>query len=393
MDLNHNEDLTMEEAMQSIEHSMKRVKVGDVIKGKVLSVLDKEVMVNIGGMKDGIIPFNELSFNDDVVPSEIVKEDEEVYVYVLKIDDGEGNVLLSKKRADEIKLWDSLYNANKKEEIVEFKVGEVVKGGIRGTVKGLKAFMPASLVSAHYVEDLKVYVGKTLEVKIVEIDRRHEKIVVSRRVIEQEEINSKKEAFWNEIKKGEVRRGTVSKIMNFGAFVDLGGEEGLIHISELSFRKVRNAEEVVSVGQSLDVYVLDVDRDKNRISLSLKELGEDPWDTILESFSEGDVVEGKVSRTLDFGAFVEIYEGIEGLVHVTEISEENKGKPSSVLQPFDKVKVKILNIDKENHRIALSIKDAKEKPVEDISKYIDQEESSSSLGDLLKEKLKGLNLK
>ncbi|WP_142414941.1 30S ribosomal protein S1 [Hathewaya massiliensis] len=392
MDFN-NEELTMEEAMEAIDSSMKNIRVGDVVKGKVISILEKEVLVNIGYMKDGVIPLSELSFEEEVEPSNIVKEEEEIYVYIVKRDDGEGNVLLSKKRADEVKLWDALYEAKKNNETVEFKVKEAVKGGLRGEVKGLKAFMPMSMVSAHFVEDFTVYTGRELEAKVIEVDKRDSKIILSRKVIEQEEIKNKKEKFWNEIKQGEIRRGTVSKIMNFGAFVDLGEEEGLIHISELSFRKVKNANEVVTIGQAVEVYVLEVDREKKRISLSLKALGENPWDNISGEFKEGNVLEGTVTRVLEFGAFVEISEGLEGLVHVSEISDENIGNPSNILKPLDKVKVKILNIDKENKRISLSIKEAKERVVEDFSKYVDNEESSNTLGDLLGDKFKSLNLK
>lgn len=392
MDFN-NEELTMEEAMEAIDSSMKNIRVGDVVKGKVISILEKEVLVNIGYMKDGVIPLRELSFEEDVDPSTIVKEEEEIYVYIVKRDDGEGNVLLSKKRADEVKLWDALYEAKKNNETVKFKVKEAVKGGLRGEVKGLKAFMPMSMVSAHFVEDFTVYTGRELEAKVIEVDKRDSKIILSRKVIEQEEIKNKKEKFWNEIKQGEIRRGTVSKIMNFGAFVDLGEEEGLIHISELSFRKVKNTNEVVTIGQAVEVYVLEVDREKKRISLSLKALGENPWDNISGEFKEGNVLEGTVTRVLEFGAFVEISEGLEGLVHVSEISDENIGNPSNILKPLDKVKVKILNIDKENKRISLSIKEAKERVVEDFSKYVDNEESSNTLGDLLGDKFKSLNLK
>src|SRR3712207_4448304 len=201
MDLNNNENLTMEEAMLDIDKSMKKIKTGDIVKGKVVSVLENEVIVNIGYMADGIIPVEELSF-EDVVPSDVVKETEEIFVYILKRDDGEGNVLLSKKRADEIKLWNSLIELYNRKENVIFKVKEVVKGGLRGCVNGLKAFMPASLVSAEYTDDLNVYLEKELECRIDEISKKNQNIVVSRKVIELEELNKKKEILWNSIKIG-----------------------------------------------------------------------------------------------------------------------------------------------------------------------------------------------
>lgn len=392
MNLNNNENLSMEEAMLDIDKSMKRIKIGDIVKGKVISVLENEVIVNIGYMADGIIPIEELSF-EDVVPSDVVKETEEIFVYILKKDDGEGNVLLSKKRADEIKLWNSLIEIYNRKENVIFKVKEVVKGGLRGCVKGIKAFMPASLVSIKYTDNLNVYLGKELECRIDEISKKNQNIVVSRKVIELEELNKKKEILWNAVKKGQKVKGVVTKIMNFGAFVDLGGIEGLIHLSELAWRKVKNASEVVSVGQPVNVYVLDVDKDKKRIALSLKQLGENPWDNIEVRVTEGSVVDGVITRLLDFGAFVEIEEGIEGLVHVTEICDENIVKPSNILKVGERVKVKILSIDKENHRLSLSLKEAKEKVVENFSSYVDDEENTNSLGDLFKDKLKNLNLK
>lgn len=390
MNLN-DENISMEDAMKEIDNSMKGLRVGEVIKGTVLSISEKEIIVNIGYMTDGVIPVEDICV-DGCSPMDFLKVDEEIHVYVVKRDNGEGNVLLSKKKADDIKLWDELYTNFKNEDKVIFKVTEVVKGGLRGLVMGLKAFMPASLVSAKYVNDLNEYVNKEIECNINEINKKEQKIVVSRKNIEIKDINKKKDEFWNNIKKGEIRRGTVSKLMNFGAFVDLGGQDGLIHLSELSWRKVKNPAEVVSEGQVLDVYVLDIDREKRKIALSLKELGENPWDNIEGKFIQGQVVEGKVAKILDFGAFVEISEGIEGLVHLSEISEENITNVSSVLSVGEKVKVKILDINKESHKISLSIKEAKEKVVEDFSSYVDGEESSTSLGDLFKDKLKGLKL-
>lgn len=385
------ENISMEEAMQEIDNSMRGLRVGEVIKGIVLAISEKEIVVNIGYMTDGVIPVEDICA-DGCDPMDILKVDEEIYVYVVKRDNGEGNVLLSKKKADDIKLWDELNNNFKNEDKVIFKVEEVVKGGLRGNVKGLKAFMPASLVSAKYVNDLNEYLNKEIECNINEINKKEQKIVVSRKDIEIKDINKKKDEFWSNIKKGEVRRGTVSKLMNFGAFVDLGGQDGLIHLSELSWKKVKNPSEVVSEGQVLDVYVLDIDREKRKIALSLKELGENPWDNIDSKFVQGQVIEGKVAKILDFGAFVEISEGVEGLVHLSEISDENITNASSILSIGEKIKVKILDINKESHKISLSIKEAKEKVVEDFSSYVDDEESSTSLGDLFKDKLKGLKL-
>lgn len=377
------ENITMEQAMKDIERSMRGARIGEVINGTVLSVSQNEVIVNIGYMNDGIIPISEICYDGGDV-RDLVKVDDKIKVMVIKKDDGEGNVLLSKKRADAIVIWNDLLDIKKNDAEVTFKVKDVVKGGLRGTVRGLNAFMPASLVSISYVQNLNDYLGKELQCILNDVDKKEQKIIVSRKELQKKEYAKKKDEFWNDVSVGNIVKGTVRKITNFGAFIDLGGQDGLIHLSELSWGKVKNPAEVVSEGQVLDVYVLEVDKEKRKVSLSLKQLGENPWDTIEEKIAVGQVVEGKVERVLDFGAFVQIIEGIEGLVHISHISDENITNPSQVLKFGDKVKVKIIDINKDNHRISLSIKDAIEKPVENFSEYVDKEESSTSLGDLLK---------
>lgn len=377
------ENITMEQAMKDIERSMRGARIGEVINGTVLSVSQNEVIVNIGYMNDGIIPISDICYDGGDI-RDLVKVDDKIKVMVVKKDDGDGNVLLSKKRADAIVIWDELLDKKKNEAEVIFKVKDVVKGGLRGTVRGLNAFMPASLVSISYVQDLKDYLGKELECFLNDIDKREQKIIVSRKELQKKEYAKKKEAFWDNINVGDIVKGTVRKIANFGAFVDLGGQDGLVHLSELSWRKVRNPAEIVSEGQVLDVYVLDIDKDRRRVSLSLKQLGKNPWDTIEEKIAVGQVVEGKVERVLDFGAFVQIIDGIEGLVHISHISDGNITNPAEILKFGDKVKVKIIDINKDNHRISLSIKEAVEKPIENFSEYVDKEENATSLGDLLK---------
>ncbi|WPC43153.1 30S ribosomal protein S1 [Clostridium sp. JS66] len=376
---------SMKEFMEDIESSMKSIRRGEVVKGKIISVTENDAIVNIGYMSDGILSKSEVVENEEDNLSDILKENEEIYVYVLDMNDGEGNVLLSKKAADKIKAWDELKKAFEEKSDVETTVKEVVKGGVVTYIKGIRAFIPASQLSLSYVEDLKPFVGKTLTVKVIEFDKDNEKVVLSRKVIEKAEAEQKKQQLLNSIKPGEKRSGVVSRLAKFGAFVDLGGVDGLIHVSELSWKRVNNPADVVSVGDKVEVYILSVDKENNRIALALKDVNENPWESVSNKFKIGDVVEGEVSKLASFGAFVEIQPGVEGLVHISEISEERIAKPSDVLSLGDKVRVKILDIDNKENRISLSIKDAVEKPKEDLDKFNDNESAGTSLADLLKD--------
>lgn len=387
MSLENNEVNSMNEAMNEIETSMKAVKRGEIVKGRVISVTENEAVVNLGYMSDGILPKAEVSEDREASLTEMLKENDEIYVYILDMNDGEGNIVLSKKIADREKAWEELKGAFAANDTFNVAVKEVVKGGVVANIKGIRAFIPASQLSTSFVKDLNEYVGKTLEVKIIELDRDKQKLVLSRKEVEQKEIERKKEELWNNIKPGEKRKGVVSRLAKFGAFVDLGGIDGLVHISELSWKRVKDPAEVVSVGQQVEVYVLEVDKEKNRISLALKDISEDPWKNAVNKYKIGDVIEGTVTKFLNFGAFVEIEPGIEGLVHLSEISQERVVKPSDVLSLGQKVKAKILNVDEKEKRISLSIKEAVEKPKEDVKKYVDTT-SGVTLGDLFGDKLK-----
>ncbi|AKN32090.1 30S ribosomal protein S1 [Clostridium carboxidivorans P7] len=376
---------SMKEFMEDIESSMKSIRRGEVVKGKIISVTENHAIVNIGYMSDGILSKSEVVENEEDNLSDILKENEEIYVYVLDMNDGEGNVLLSKKAADKIKAWDELKKAFEEKSDVETTVKEVVKGGVVTYINGIRAFIPASQLSLSYVEDLKSFIGKTLTVKVIEFDKDKEKVVLSRKVIEKAEAEEKKQHLLNSIKPGEKRSGVVSRLAKFGAFVDLGGVDGLIHVSELSWKRVNNPADVVSVGDKVEVYILSVDKENNKIALALKDVNENPWESVGNKFKIGDVVEGEVLKLASFGAFVEIQPGVEGLVHISEISEERIAKPSDVLNLGDKVRVKILDIDNKENRISLSIKDAVEKPKEDLDKFNDNESAGTSLADLLKD--------
>ncbi|MCG4545006.1 30S ribosomal protein S1, partial [Clostridium perfringens] len=297
----------------------------------------------------------------------------------------EGNVLLSKKRADAIKVWDDLKEAFEEEKSIKVSLKEVVKGGIVGDFNGLRVFMPASQCAGRRIENLEELVGKTLAVRVIEFNKDNRKVVVSRRVIDEEIRNNEKKALWSSIKEGEKREGKVTRLAKFGAFVDIGGVEGLVHLSDMSWSRVHKPEDVVSVGDEVEVFVSEVDMDRERIALSLKDVIKNPWET-LEGLKVGDVVSGKVTNFIKVGAFVEVLPGIEGLVHISEITDENIAKPSDILELGQEVKVKILNIDDENKKMSLSIKDA----VETSNEYMqyNDEEEGYSLADLFK----GLNL-
>jgi small subunit ribosomal protein S1 len=387
--MDNNEEVSMQDFMESLGDSLKRIDSGDVVKGTVISASDDAVFVNIGYMADGVISREELSYDEAVNPKDIVKPGDEIYVYILQVNDGEGNVALSKIKAEEHKVWDEFEESLNEGKTIEVKVGEVVKGGVTANVKGVRTFIPASQLSLKYVDDLKDFVGRTLTVRVVELDRDKKKVVLSRKEVEKAEAEVKKQEVWASLKKGEKRTGIVTRLAKFGAFVDLGGIDGLIHISDLSWKRILDPAEVVSVGDKVEVYVIDFDKSKDRISLGLKEVTEDPWNKVSSMFKVNDIVQGTVVRLTDFGAFVEIAEGIDGLVRNSEIAEERVSKASAVLNVGDKVKVKVLELDSKNQRLGLSIREAKNSAErEEIKDFLGDKSEGLTLGDLLKDKFK-----
>lgn len=382
MDSNVNENDSMKDLMDEAVKSMKKIKQGDIVKGKVISADNGEVYVNIGYMSDGIIS------KEEIAPDENFNAGDEISVYVLKTNDGEGNVALSKIKADRKIELDKLEKSYKEKETLKAHVKNAVKGGVIAEVNGVSAFIPASQLSVSYVKDLKEFEGKDIEVRVIEFNPHKNKIILSRKEIEEEELEKKKAELWESLQKGEKRSGVVKKLTRFGAFVDLGGIDGLVHISDLSWERVKSPEEVVKVGDNVEVFVLDFDKEKNRISLALKDINNDPMDKALEKYKVNDIADGKVVKIVDFGAFVELEPGVEGLVHISEISDSRVDKVSDVLKVGQNVKVKILNI--KDKKISLSIKEAAFK--EDIKKYSndnDDEGSGVTIGDVLKDQLKG----
>ncbi|WP_294350188.1 30S ribosomal protein S1 [uncultured Clostridium sp.] len=362
-------------------YDVKRISTGDILKGKVIDVNDKEVSVNINYAFDGVITREELT-TEDLNPLDVVKKDDEIEVYVLSPNDGEGYVLLSRVRALAITEKEDIQNAFDNEEIISVRVKEAVKGGVVAYYGSIRVFIPGSQLSREKVEFESV-IGKTLEVKIIELDFRNRKVVASRRVIEEQEYAEKKKAIWKSVKSGEKRTGVVTRLAKFGAFVDIGGIEGLIHLNDLSWERVHRPEDVVSVGDKVEVFIGEIDKEKERLALVLKDVEKEPWKVHGDSIKEGEVIEGKVTRLAGFGAFVEVLPSIEGLVHMSEITDENITKPGDVLKVGQKVKVKVLNVDKEAKKLSLSIKDADEKSKEYLQ-YNDDEEGIS-LGELFKD--------
>ncbi|MCC5909880.1 MAG: 30S ribosomal protein S1 [Clostridiaceae bacterium] len=351
----------MENLMEEIEKSMVQLHRGDIVTGKVINVTDNEIIVNVGYKADGIIPRTEISNDTSINPREIVQKDDEIKVYVVKVDDGEGNVLLSKKKVDAEKGWQDLEKINETESLLEAKVTDMVKGGVVAVARGIRCFIPASQLSNRYVDDLSTFVGKTFNTRIIEFDPKRNKVVLSRKKVLQEEQKEKKNEIFADLQKGQQLKGEVKQITNFGAFIDIGGVDGLAHISELSWGRVNHPSEVLETGDIVKVEVLDFDKSSGKISLSIKNTQSQPWKNIEENYKIGDVIIGRVVKLVDFGAFVEIEPGLDGLVHISQISDKHITKPSEELTVDQKVNVKILDINKEEKRLSLSIIAAKEK--------------------------------
>ncbi|MGA7269934.1 MAG: 30S ribosomal protein S1, partial [Acidimicrobiia bacterium] len=341
----------------AIAHTVLEFNEGDIVVGTVVSVDADGAMVDIGYKSEGLIPTEELSIRNQVDPSEIVKVGERVEALVLNKEDDEGRLILSKKRAQYERAWGRIRQLAETEETVKGTVIEVVKGGLIVDI-GLRGFLPASLVDLRRVRDLDPFVGQEIEAKVIELDRNRNNVVLSRRAYLEEEQAEQRQAFLDDLHEGEVRTGVVSSVVAFGAFVDLGGMDGLVHVSELSWQHVNHPSEVVSVGDEVTVKVLEVDRDRERISLSIRETLEDPWDVFSREHEVGDIIEGVVTKTVPFGAFVSVVEGVEGLVHVSEIAVHRVESPELELSIGQKVRTKITEKEDERRRISLSIKQA-----------------------------------
>ncbi|MFI6295136.1 30S ribosomal protein S1 [Nonomuraea sp. NPDC050790] len=353
-------DIGSEEAfLAAIDETIKYFNDGDIVEGTVVKVDRDEVLLDIGYKTEGVIPSRELSIKHDVDPADVVEVGEHVEALVLQKEDKEGRLILSKKRAQYERAWGTIEKIKDEDGIVTGTVIEVVKGGLILDI-GLRGFLPASLVEMRRVRDLQPYVGRELEAKIIELDKNRNNVVLSRRAWLEQTQSEVRQTFLNTLQKGQVRKGVVSSIVNFGAFVDLGGVDGLVHVSELSWKHIDHPSEVVEVGQEVTVEVLDVDMERERVSLSLKATQEDPWQQFARTHQIGQVVPGRVTKLVPFGAFVRVEEGIEGLVHISELAERHVEIPEQVVQVGDEIFVKIIDIDLDRRRISLSLKQANE---------------------------------
>jgi small subunit ribosomal protein S1 len=352
-------DLVGQALLDAIDASMVEIADGQIVEGEVVRVDKDEVLLDIGYKSEGVIPAKELSIRNDVDPSEVVSLGDRVEALILTKEDKEGRLVLSKKRAQYERAWGRIEEIKNADGVVSGPVIEVVKGGLIIDI-GLRGFLPASLVELRRVRDLQPYVGKSLDAKIIELDKNRNNVVLSRRAHLEETQKEQREEFLENLKPGEVRKGVVSSVVNFGAFVDLGGMDGLIHVSELSWKHVDHPGSVVQVGDEVEVQVLDVDLDRERISLSLKATQQDPWQEFATTHKVGELVYGRVTKLVPFGAFVQVGDGIEGLVHISEMSAHHVDLPEQVVTPGEELWVKIIDIDLQRRRISLSIKQAAE---------------------------------
>ncbi|WP_051237726.1 30S ribosomal protein S1 [Lacticigenium naphthae] len=388
------------QTMSDVLEGFKEITIGDTVRGKVLAIEEKQVIVGLENGQEGVIPFKELASSPVESPSEVVEKGEEIEVVVIKEikNEEQGGYLLSKRRVDAKKIWEELERKYKAGEIIEAPVTNVVKGGLVVDV-GVRGFIPASLVDTAFVDDFSAYKGNTYEYKIIEIEPSENRLILSRKALLEEKDSVKKDEILDNLVEGSIVTGKVARLTDFGAFVDLGGVDGLVHISQISHEHVKHPSDKLEVGEEIEVKILSVDKEKERISLSIKETLAGPWDGIEDKVQKGDVVDGTVKRLTDFGAFVEVFPGVEGLVHISQISHKHIATPHEVLTPEEKIQVKVLEVNPTDQRLSLSIKALEEKPETDEpkqkqrnqpkqEKFQNQEtETGFTFGDLLGDQL------
>ncbi|MGV3488068.1 MAG: 30S ribosomal protein S1 [Tuberibacillus sp.] len=360
--------------------------VGDVVTGKVTKIEEKHALVDVGYKVDGILPISEISSLHIEKVSDVLAEGDEVTLKVTKINDDE--LVLSKREVEADRAWGELEAKFNNQETFTVHIADVVKGGLVVDL-GVRGFIPASLVERHFVEDFSDYKGQEMEVKIVELDQEKRKVILSHRAVLDEKAEAAKQSTLQSLKAGDIVEGTVQRLTDFGAFVDIGGVDGLVHISQLAHHRVDKPSDVVSEGEKVKVKILSIDRDNERISLSIKETLPGPWNEAADKIKAGDVVEGKVKRIVPFGAFVELLPGVEGLVHISEISHRHIGVPSEVLQEGDTVRVKVLDINISEKRVSLSIRALEENvaPQQEVYEGQPEESTGFSLGDMIGDQL------
>lgn len=376
------ENLTMADLMAEVDKSMTRIYRGQILPAKVALIGEQGVIVNIGYHADGLIPWQEVSY--DEIDRTSIKEDDTFNVYVMKVDDGEGNVLVSKRRAEAESALEEIQALFEKKATFTVRVKEVVKGGLVAPIKGLRGFIPGSQLTNTYVADLAAYVGKDVEVEIIEFVPKSKKLVLSGKRLAAEKAGVEKAQRIATLVEGQKVSGTVTKLMPYGAFVDLGGVEGLVHNTDLSWVRIKHPSDVVKEGDKVDVIISSVDQAAGKIALSLKDMTTDPWLLAVSNFTVGDVVPVKVTRFASFGAFAALADGLEGLIHISQISEKRINKPEEALEIGQEVQAKIVTIDKEAKKIGLSLKELEAaKMDEEISEYMSSGDEKVTLGDVL----------
>jgi len=374
----------MTEDMNNIE--VKSFSEGDRVKGTVTKIEEKQVLVDLEGSKlDGIIPISELSSLHVEKASDVVHEGETLDLVVTKVE--EELLVLSKRKVDAENAWETLEKRFQNNEVFEAEVNEIVKGGLVVDL-GVRGFVPASMVEDHFVEDFSDYQGKTLSFKIVELDKEKNRLILSHRIVVEEEKGREKQAILEKLESGQVIEGTIQRLTDFGAFVDIGGVDGLVHISQLSHEHIDKPSDVVKEGEKVNVKVLSVDRDNERISLSIKETLPGPWTNIAERAPRGKILEGTVKRLVSFGAFVEVFPGVEGLIHISQISHKHIGTPHEVLQEGQTVNVKVLDVNEADQRLSLSMKELEAQDDEVKDYELPEESKGFQLSDMIGDKLK-----
>ena len=364
------------ELVPNYDLTMVNLNDGDVVKGKVVKIDKDEVLVDVGFKSEGVIPRSELSIRNDVKPEDVLKVDDEIMIMVIQKEDQDGRLILSKKRAEVEQNFDRIEKIYENGDIIEGEIIECVKGGLIVDI-GLRGFLPASLIDVRKTKDLESFIGERCVCKIIEVDRHRNNVVLSRKVIIEDERKEQRKEILNNIEIGQIKKGIITSIADFGAFADVDGVDGLIHISELSWNHVKHPSEVVNVNQEVDVEILGIDYEKQRLSLGLKQTQKDPWLERIKDYSVKDVVKGKVTRMVKFGLFVQTEEGLEGLVHISELSLEPVNRPSDVAKIGDELMVRIIDIDFDKRRMAFSVKQV-ENPVEEVEDKEEEKEVKDS---------------
>lgn len=369
-----NNELNMNDLMDEIEKSLRLPRGGEIVTGKVHQVTDKEVIVNLGCKKDGILPISEVSLEEGQTLADAFKVDDEIQAKVIKTDDGDGGILLSKKKLEISANWDEIVKAFEDKTVLEVKVTRPVNGGVIAEYKEVSGFIPLSQLSDHYVENAEEFIGQTMEVRVSRVDQRRNRAVFSHKLFLNEEKEKLVAEIWENLNVDDVVEGTVMRFTDYGAFVDIGGIDGLLHISEISWGKLKHPQEVLSIGQKINVKVLSMNEEKGKISLGLKQNQPEPWSVIDKNYQVGQVIEGKVVQIKEYGAFVELEPGLDGLVHISEVAHKRVGNINDELEIGQVVKAKILEIDKERKRISLSIRETIDPPMEDEKEAAPEEE-------------------